>query len=112
MPRASERQKRINDSAASLNRLRKDYVLLLATKAPKTIINSTFKVHALQCVNYVKLVNNRYLEPRGKCRKHKGKSVFMRHLRGKVGQKKHMNDKESSNEQENFQQGGGRVERS
>ena len=83
----SERQKRINESSASLNRLRQYYMLLLATKASKALINATFKVYALQYINYVKLVNNRYLQPRRKNRIYKGRSIFMRHLHDKVGNK-------------------------
>ena len=94
MPRISERSRRISDSAGSLMRLKKHLMLLTACKVSKTLINATFKAYALQYINYVKLVNNRYLEPRGKNRVYKGRSVFMRHLHDKVGEKEHMNEKE------------------
>ena len=94
MSRSSERSRRIIDSAGSLNRLRKHLILFTACEASKTIINNAFKECALQCINYVKLVNNHYLEPRGKHRKHAGRSVFMRHHRDKLVPKELMNDKE------------------
>ena len=94
MPRISERSRRISDSAGSLMRLKKHLMLLTACKVSKTLINATFKAHALQHVNHVKLVNDRYLEPRGKNRVYKGRSVFMRHLHDKVGEKEYMNEKE------------------
>ena len=94
MPRISERSKRISDSAGSLMRLKKHLMLLTACKVSKTLINATFKAYALQYINYVKLVNNRYLEPRGKNRVYKGRSVFMRHLHDKVGEKEYMNEKD------------------
>ena len=94
MPRISERSRQISDSAGSLMRLKKHLMLLTACKVSKTLINATFKAHALQYVNYVKLVNNRYLEPRGKNRIYKGRSAFMRHLHDKVGEKEYMNEKE------------------
>ena len=75
-------------------RLKKHLMLLTACKVSKTLINATFKAYALQYINYVKLVNNRYLEPRGKNRVYKGRSVFMRHLHDKVGEKEYMNEKE------------------
>ena len=52
------------------------------------------KVHAIQYINYVRLVNNRYLVPHQKNRIFKGRSVFMRHLKDKVGQKMCLNDQE------------------
>lgn len=94
MPRTSERQKKINESAASLNRLRKYYVLLVATKSSQRLINTFHKVHAIQYINYCTLVNNRYLKPRNKNRTFKGRSVFMRHLKDHVGNKKYLNDQE------------------
>ena len=94
MPRTSERKQRVAESTASLNRVRKCYVLLVATKASKQMIDSCFNVYFIQCVNHSKLVNNRYLEPRNKNRIYKGPSVFIRHLKGKVGRKHYFNDKE------------------
>ena len=85
--RMSEYQKWINKSSASLNHLCQYYMLLLARKASKALINTTFKVYALQYINYIKLVNNRYLQPRRKNRIYKGRSIFMRHLHDKVGNK-------------------------
>lgn len=94
MPRTSERQRKINECAASLNRMRKYYILLVASKCSKKIINNAFKVYSIQYINYTKLVNNRYLKPRKKNRIYKGRSVFLRHLHEKVGRKKYMNDRE------------------
>ena len=68
MPRTSERKQRIAESAASLNRMRKYYVLLVATKASKQMLDNFFNVYSIQCMNHSKLVNNRYLKPRNKNR--------------------------------------------
>ena len=78
MPRLSEGQqyinksaaslKQINESSVSLNRLRQYYILLVVTKSSKKLINTTFKVYALQYINYVKLVNNQYLKSHRKNR--------------------------------------------
>ena len=87
MHRKSERSRRISDFAGSLMRLRKKSILLSASKGSKTLINVTFKAYALQHINHVKLVTNRYLEPRGDHTKHTGRSVLMRHLHDKVGTK-------------------------
>ena len=94
MPRTSERQRKINEVAASLNRMKKYYILLVASKCSRTIINNAFKVHMIQYIKYTKLTNTRYLKPRKKNRTYKGRSVFMRHLHDKVGRKKYMNDRE------------------
>ena len=94
MPRTSERQKAINESAVSMNRLRKHYMILLITKASKHFINNSFKACDLQCINHVKLNKNRYLELRKKNRIYEGRSVFMRHIKDKAGKKQCMNDKE------------------
>ena len=94
MPRTSERKQRIAESATSLNRMRKHYVLLLATKASQQMLNNFFNVYSIQCINHSKLVKNRYLKPRNKNRIYKGPSVFIRHLKGKVGRKYYFNDKE------------------
>ena len=74
-------------------KLRKHFILLTTCKLSKTLINATFKSRALQNINYVELVNNRCVEPRGKHRNHKSRSAFMRHLHEKVGAKEYMNEK-------------------
>ena len=94
MPRTSERKQRVAESAASLNRMRKYYVLLVATKASKQMVDNCFNVYSIQHINHSKLLNNRYLKPRNKNRIYKGPSVFIRHLKGKVGRKYYFNDKE------------------
>ena len=94
MPRRSERKQRIAESAASLNRMRKHCVLLAATKASKQMLDNFCDVCSVQCTNHSKLVNNRCLKPRNKNRMCKGPSVFIRHLKGKVGRKYYFNDKE------------------
>ena len=68
MPRTSERKQRIAESAASLNHMRKHYVLLAAAKASKQMLDNFFNVYSIQCMNHSKLVNNRYLKPRNKNR--------------------------------------------
>ena len=72
MPRRSERKQRIAESAASLNRMRKYCVLLVATNASKQLLDDFCNVHSIQCINHSKLVNNRYLKPRNKNRMYKG----------------------------------------
>ena len=62
MPRVCERSRRISDSVGSLNRLREKIILVAACKVSKTIINNDFKAHALQRINYVKLVTNNCLD--------------------------------------------------
>ena len=75
-------------------RLKKHLMLLTSCKSSKTLVNATFKAHASQCINHVKLVNDRCIELRGKNRAHKCRSVFMRHLHDRVGKKEHTNEKE------------------
>ena len=69
-------------------------MLIVASKCSRELIKNAFNVYALQHINCTKLVNNRYLEPCKKNRTHNGRSVFLRHLRGKVGAQKRMSDRE------------------
>ena len=94
MPRNSERSQRINESSASLSRLRKNWILFKATKMSKKLTDNTFKVRALQHINHAKLVGKRHLIPRGKYRKQKGRSVLMYYPYDKVGDKEYTNDAE------------------
>ena len=67
-------------------------MLILATNASKTMINTMTKMRALQHVNYVKLAHNLYLDPRDKSRTHKLKTTFIRHLKDKVGKNQHISN--------------------